>query len=154
MKRIILISILLTVVLFSSANARTGGNFGLGIIVGEPTGLSGKLWMSGRSAVDGGVSWSFTDNASFHLHADYLLHNFALIEMERGSLPLYFGIGGRIKFAEGDRDDKISIRIPVGLDYLFEAAPLDVFIELVPMLDLAPDTDFDFAGGLGFRYYF
>ena len=140
--------------LSGSAHARTGGNFGLGIIVGEPTGLSGKLWLSGRSAIDGAVAWSLSDDEAFHLHGDYILHNFNLIKVERGSMPFHFGIGGRIKFRDEPHDDIIGIRIPLGLNYLFEAAPLDVFLEVVPMLDLVPDTDFDVAGGLGIRYYF
>lgn len=140
--------------LISYTHAKGGGKFGLGIMVGEPTGISGKFWLSGRSAIDGAVAWSFTDNEAFHLHGDYILHNFSLIKVERGSLPFYFGIGGRIKFQDAPRDDIFGVRIPLGLAYLFETAPLDVFIELVPMLDLAPDTDFDIAGSLGVRYFF
>jgi hypothetical protein len=148
------LSVLLFLALVNFSQARTGGNFGLGIILGEPTGISGKLWMSGTSAIDGAVAWSWSDNTSFHLHMDYLIHNFSVIKVESGQLPLYFGIGGRIKFREGDRDDVFGVRIPVGLDYLFTNQPLDIFFEIVPMLDLAPDTDFDMAGGVGIRFYF
>ena len=100
------------------------------------------------------AAWSFADNAGLHLHADYLVHKFDLIPVEKGSLPFYFGIGGRIRFAEGNGDDRIGIRIPVGLDYIFADAPLDIFLELVPILDLAPDTDLDFNGAVGIRFFF
>ncbi|KPK98018.1 MAG: hypothetical protein AMJ90_10080, partial [candidate division Zixibacteria bacterium SM23_73_2] len=50
--------------------------FGLGVIVGEPTGICGKLWTSGRTAVDGAVAWSFEGESSVHLHADFLYHDF------------------------------------------------------------------------------
>jgi hypothetical protein len=33
-------------------------NFGLGVIVGEPTGLSAKLWTSNTGALDFGLGWS------------------------------------------------------------------------------------------------
>jgi hypothetical protein len=41
-----------------------------------------------------------------------------------------------------------------GLDYLFANTPLDIFLELAPILDLAPKVDFDFNGTIGIRYYF
>ena len=130
------------------------GRFGLGIIAGEPTGPCFKLWTSERTAIDGAAAWSFAKNAGLHMHADYLFHDFDLIEVEKGRLPLYYGIGGRVRFAEGDRDNKSGIRIPVGLAYLVETAPLDIFFEIVPILDLAPDTELDFNAALGVRYFF
>lgn len=135
------------------ALAEGGGNFGLGVILGEPTGISGKLWISGKSAVDGAAAWSLGNNEALHLHADYLLHNFTLIEVDKGRLPFYYGIGGRIRFADNG-DDYIGVRVPLGLAYLFEGAPLDIFLEVVPILDLAPDTDFDLNAAIGIRYFF
>lgn len=130
------------------------GQFGLGVIAGEPTGPCFKLWTSQRTAIDGAAAWSFAKNAGIHLHADYLVHVSDLVEVESGRLLLYYGIGGRIRFADGDRDDNIGVRIPVGVAYLVEEVPLDVFFEIVPILDLAPDTDLDFNAALGVRYFF
>jgi hypothetical protein len=130
------------------------GQFGLGVIAGEPTGPCFKLWTSQHTAIDGAAAWSFAKNAGIHLHADYLVHVSDLAEVESGRLLLYYGIGGRIRFADGDRDDNIGIRIPVGLAYLVEDVSLDVFFEIVPILDLVPDTDLDFNAALGVRYFF
>jgi hypothetical protein len=33
-------------------------------------------------------------------------------------------------------------------------APIDVFIEVAPLLDIIPETDFSFNGGLGVRFFF
>ncbi len=155
MKRLKLIStILLTPFLLLSAQAYAAGDFGLGVIAGEPTGPCFKYWTSQKTAVDGAVAWSMSSNARMHLHADYLIHNFTLIKVEKGRMPFYFGIGGRIRFAEGNADDHIGIRIPVGLAYLFDNSPVDIFFEVVPILDLTPDTDLDFNGALGVRYFF
>jgi hypothetical protein len=74
--------------------------------------------------------------------------------VDKGRLPFYYGIGGRIKFAENNNDDFIGVRVPFGLAYIFATAPVDIFFELVPILDLAPDTDFDFNAALGARYFF
>jgi len=124
---------------------------GLGIILGEPTGLTGKYWMTGTTAIDMAAAWSFGKNDALQLQADYVLHKFNMIDVERGRLPFYFGIGGHIVL--GDKTG-LGVRIPVGLDYLFARDPLDVFIELVPGIQLAPSTDFNLDGGIGIRYWF
>ncbi len=126
-------------------------NFGLGIILGEPTGLSLKLWTGNSTAFDGAVAWSFGKNDAFHIHGDFLVHNYKLIKVSKGRLPVYYGIGGRIKMEE---ESKLGVRIPVGLNYLFEDAPLDIFLEIVPVLELIPATDFSMNAAIGIRFFF
>lgn len=150
MRRILYVIILVMLILSSTASAKNG-NFGLGVIIGEPTGISGKLWLNNKHAVDGAVAWSTGKNNDLHLHADYLLHLYDLITVEKGKLPLYFGIGGRIKF---ETKSNAGVRIPVGLNYMFVNTPLDIFLEVVPLLELAPDTDFDFNAAVGIRFFF
>lgn len=128
--------------------------FGVGAILGEPTGLSLKCWVNETSAVDAGFAWSFRDNSSFHLHGDYLWHNYDLIPVSEGRLPIYFGIGGRIKFEDGNDDTRAGVRFPVGLAYHFPNVPVELFVEVAPILDLTPATKFDLNGGIGVRYYF
>ena len=130
--------------------------FGIGIIVGEPTGLSFKGWLSSTSAVDAGLAWSFVNQGSLHVHADYLHHIYNVIDISSGKMPLYVGVGGRIKIKnnKSNTDDRIGVRIPFGIDYMFAGAPVDVFLEIVPVLDLTPKTDVSINGGIGFRYFF
>lgn len=125
--------------------------FGLGVILGEPTGISGKLWIEDRKAIDGAVAWSFDKESALHLHADLLFHGSNISRVEMSRLLLYYGIGGRIKFED---DSKAGIRIPLGINYLSSGAPLDVFLEIVPILDLAPSTEFGLNGAIGVRYFF
>ncbi len=149
MGRSIVIAVM--VVMVFAGNAASQGNFGLGIILGEPTGVSMKLWLTERTAIDAAAAWSFSDEAAFHLHADYLFHNFDLITVEEGRLPVHFGIGGRVKFED---DSRLGVRIPVGLTYIFDGAPIDIFFEVVPILDLVPDTEFEFNAAIGARFFF
>lgn len=151
MKKLILVITLLAAVLCVQAEAQNDSGFGIGVILGEPTGISGKMWMSQTTALAGAAAWSFSGDAAVHLHLDYIFHSFDVIKVDKGRLPIYYGIGGRIKLAD---ESKFGIRIPVGLDYLFKDAPLDLFLEVVPMLELAPDTEFDLNGGIGIRYFF
>jgi len=147
-KLLLLCTILL--LLTSTSNAQQT-RFGLGLILGEPTGLSGKYWISPWSAIDGAFAWSIDKKSGVQIHSDYLWHNYQIISVIKGKLPIYYGIGARIVFAS---DNIFGVRGVVGLDYLFDGTPLDIFLEIVPVLDLAPKVGFDFNGAIGIRYYF
>lgn len=138
-------------ILFSSLDYSQSKKIGAGIIVGEPTGFSFKYWLTEKTALDAGLAWSFLDENAFQIQADYLIHNFTLIKVSEGKLPFYFGIGGRLKFSN---DVIFGIRVPVGLAYILKDAPIDVFLEFVPILDLLPKTDFTISAAIGGRYYF
>ena len=145
--------LIVILLLLLSLNAYGKGNLGLGVILGEPTGISAKFWTSNSTALCFAAGWSLEGTEFLHLQGDFILHKFNMIPVEKGSLPLYFGIGGRFLIREG-LDDMIGVRVPAGLDYMFEDAPIDIFLEIVPVMNLIPDTDFDIAGGIGIRYFF
>ena len=157
MKKFILNLSLIIIVIFSAVNLAsaqsqaTKGNFGLGVMFGEPTGLSGKLWTSHTNALDFGLAWSFINDNSITMTSDYLFHQYNLLKVDQGSLPFYYGIGGRLLLGN---QAKLGVRIPVGLNYLFANDPIGVFFEVAPVLDLVPSTRFDVNGGIGIRYYF
>ncbi|HOP60950.1 MAG TPA: DUF3996 domain-containing protein [Candidatus Saccharicenans sp.] len=122
---------------------------GLGIIVGEPTGVIAKYWTSNRTAFDIAGSWSFSGENAFHLHADYLFHSF--IKVETGKLAFYYGIGARLNLQD---DARFGIKIPLGLSYMLPNAPIDIFFEISPVMDLIPDTELNLLGFVGIRYFF
>ena len=124
---------------------------GLGIILGEPTGVSFKNWVGRREALDVAVAWSFEGEGAIHIHADYLFHNFRLFHIEKGDLVLYYGIGARVKTVH---KTQVGVRIPLGLSYLFEKDPIEIFFELGPIMNLTPKTLFRMTTGVGVRYYF
>jgi hypothetical protein len=149
-----------TLLVMISTQAYAADQFGLGLILGEPTGLSVKYWLNDENAIDGAAAWSFSGNNSFQLHADYLWHNYDLIDATEapGKLPVYYGVGARLRFKDDDRhhDDDIAlgIRVPLGVTCLFAKAPFDVFAEIAPILDLTPDADLELSAAIGARYYF
>jgi len=124
---------------------------GIGIVVGEPTGISLKYWTGSTTAIDGAAAWSFNHGGSFYVHADYLWHHFEIIDISEGKMPLYYGIGAKLVLAD---DAILGVHIPLGISYIFEEAPLDVFLEIRPGINLIPATKFDMGGGIGIRYYF
>lgn len=136
----------------------------VGIVVGEPTGVTVKKWLNSRVAINTAAAWSFSDNDSFQFHADYLIHDYTITRHPRlgGKMPVYYGVGARVKLEEEDNnnigrnndDTLIGVRIPVGVTYLLPDRPLDIFAEFVPILDIAPDTELDLNAAIGVRYYF
>jgi len=143
--------ILIFLTLSGRAPAYEKNDFGLGIILGSPTGLSGKLWLGKSAAFDAAAAWSFSRNGRFQIHGDYLWHNFNLIKVEVGSLPLYYGLGFRVNFGD---ETEAGFRFPIGLEYLFPRAPFDIFIEVVPILRVIEKTDFEIDGAIGARFFF
>ncbi len=152
MRSAIRIFILALCLFAGTANAQDG-RFGLGVIVVEPTGLSLKAWQSGRTAMDFAAAWSFARESALHLHGDFLIHRFSAIEVDRQNLPFYYGIGARVKMAEEGNDPRVGIRFPLGLNYLFGNDPLDMFVEVVPILDVAPESDVSLNASVGMRYW-
>ena len=142
----------LLVCLFSVSSVLTAQDkgFGLGILIGEPTGLSGKYWVSSQNAIDAGMAWSFRQSGFFHIHGDYLWHFPDAIQANQ-RFPLYAGIGGRLGLAK--HDALFGIRMVGGIAWWPKDTPIDIFLELAPIIDLAPASEFSMNGGLGVRYY-
>lgn len=133
---------------------RSPNRFGAGIIVGEPTGASLKYWLNDTLAVDGAVGWSFHDHTDAYFHSDILWHDFDLIPVSQGRLPVYFGAGGMVRFRDDRHDNQVGIRLPVGVSYIFDNTPVDIFAEVAPVIGLAPDVRGEVTGGIGIRYWF
>jgi hypothetical protein len=134
------------------------GNLGLGLIIGSPTGFSAKYLMGRTSAIEVNAGWSFIGNVGIHITGDYQ-HLFTGVVHDEYGNPLetvipYLGIGGRfrIKDVEGDAEFHVGVRMGGGIEYML--GDIGIFLELYPVVNIIPSTDFDFEGGLGGRYYF
>ncbi len=142
----------LFIFLFSAATFSQSRGFGLGIILGEPTGISAKYWTTGSTAFDFGLGYSFEKNSKVHLHADYLFHIKNIFNSQE-DIALYYGPGARLRLVDVG-DSRLGFRFDVGLVWIPRNAPIDVLIEIAPLLDIIPETDFSINGGLGVRYFF
>ena len=141
--------------------------FGLGLELGEPTGLNGKYFLSGDRALDFGIGdiYHFANRSGLHLYGDYLFHPASLAATDLFELPLYVGIGGRFwSFNDTGQPAPndayaIGVRVPVGISMDFNNQPIDLFLQFVPVLDFyggnAVHTIYlDFDVSLGVRYWF
>lgn len=137
------------------ASLYAANTFGAGVILGSPSGLTAKLFLNQHDAVDFGIGEAAD---SLYIYADYLRHYSQAIPVKE--MKLYLGIGAGFHDFEKDtrREDtdenRIDIRVPIGIEYMFDQPPIGIFLELVPALRIVPDVDFDIRGGLGARYFF
>ncbi|MCK5133871.1 MAG: hypothetical protein KAR40_17180 [Candidatus Sabulitectum sp.] len=126
------------------------GDTGLGLILGNPTGISFKYFTSTTRAIDAAAAWSFSDEWMM-VHSNYLWHNFGDIEVSKGQLPWYYGLGGWIAFGN---DVVAGGRLPVGLEYLFANQNIGIFLEVAAGISIIPDTDFHVDAAIGARFFF
>ena len=153
MKKYFLIVLLIIPGLLSSQR------LGVGVIVGSPTGLSLKYLLSQRSAFSAHAGWSFIGEKGVHITGDYQ-HLFPMIIKSAEGTSMsdvtpYIAAGGRFRFKEKEDDETefhLGIRIGGGAEYSIDR--FGIFLELLPVVDLLPETDFDLEGGLGFLFYF
>jgi hypothetical protein len=157
MKQIALVlALVLGVSAFAAQPTQARSDLGVGVIVGEPTGISIKY----RNFPIMGIAWSIENH--LHLHADYWISHRSL----SGPVSWYWGVGGKITFFDkgnegvgnlDPEDDKeytgVGVRVPVGLQY-YILPELELFAEIVPGFAFLPGTDFELEGGIGARYYF
>ena len=135
---------------------------GVGLVLGDPLGISAKLWLNKETAFDGTLSFGST--RSFYIHSDYLFHNYDLLKSEKKAfskktagdikemdLVFYYGGGAYLAFWNTGSIG-LGARLPVGVEYL--ADPFDIFLELVPALSLTPSMGLGVYGGLGVRFNF
>jgi len=148
---VLLVFAVLSLASISAAKSRGKGDFGLGLILGDPAGINLKYWTGSTTALSAAFAWAVGKEKAFLAHADYLVHDFGLFQVKNGQLGVYYGVGGRLKTNGGTR---VGIRIPLGVTYIFERAPIDVFFEVAPLLDVIPETKGDVQGGAGVRLYF
>jgi hypothetical protein len=125
---------------------------GGGIVLGEPSGLTAKLWYTESGfAVDTALAWSFQEDANLYMHVNSLFH-LAIIETAGGRYLAPF-VGGGISYRVGARS-RLGLRVPLGLSILpFTNFPVEFFAEIAPGVDLIPDTSPGFGAGIGARFY-
>jgi len=151
--------------------------YGVGVMLGDPTGLTGKAWLSRTNAIDvglGAYAWGppgdcvrggpapavcthAWDQNTMSVHADYLWES-KIVEGHLAQLDWHIGGGARALFVSGNCAGNcwdLGARAPVGLDLTFQQPTfLEVFFELAPAFYAVPVAFFSFEGALGARGYF
>lgn len=155
---------------------RKNRRFGIGLMLGEPSGLNIKwwcnesidfealinhyrsfanswwtlksVWLPRKNAWDFSLAFPIIPDGFLHFHFDYLWHNYRVFPSELGIVPLYYGLGGRIRFGD---ENHYGLRGVFGVDYLFIEFPIDVFMEIAPIFNVLPKIGMDFNMFIGLR---
>lgn len=157
------------------ANVSTEKTFGLGVMLGAPSGLSGKLYLGestmalafGLGADSYGPYYGpYYRYHGMHAHIDVVWHPAVLADARAFSLPFYVGVGGWTA-RHGYYDDRgryyyegnhAGLRVPLGISFDFRRAPLDLFLEMVPSFEMTRSDYYRrsayITGAVGLRYYF
>lgn len=156
MKKIILV-IVTTFAMSISANAQIE-NLGVRLFGLDNAGAElSAQWGMGSNRLETDLGWTFGDN--------FGAIGFTGIWQWKGEIGSGFGwfagpgVSAGLWFYDGDADDdgglNVAIAGQVGLEYNFDAIPLQLSVDVRPSFSLIPGTDFHFGGvALGVRYRF
>ena len=145
---------------YADEEGREKGTFGAGIIIGEPTGVTAKLYVKDDQALQAAAGFAFV-GGGIHMHLDYVFHPVILQSRDSFVLLAYIGPGVRlIQYRDGRDEDFVAlgIRAVGGLLFDFKDNPLDAFVEVGGVLEYGFEDDEGFGPALnvaaGVRYYF
>lgn len=149
---------------------QTAGLFGLGFALGNPSGITGKIWITPIHGMQFTLGAGPGGNhARFSL--DYLYHwRFVDVPDDVFSLPFYIGVGASAGFIFSDPslqgatdangnpldDDRVDVgvRIPIGTSVIVGDLPVELSMEVAPNIVLYEEFVVYVDGGLTVRYYF
>lgn len=147
----------ITTFLFAASPAqaqRVPGAVGLGGQVGDPSGVSLKVYNPNTISYDFLAAWDLDDFLFLNMHGLYERP----LELENTEgLEYFFGPGGFVGVQDrpAGQDDDIVFGISgrVGVNIPLEDH-FEFYAQVTPRINLVPDTDGDVGGGIGVRYYF
>ena len=135
--------------------------FGLGLTLGEPSGLTGKLYLGGRqNALDFALGSGAWDNEAgrVYAHVTYHWHPSVLLDDPDLEIVWRVGVGGFVADRgnpdNNDVDTAIGARVPLGVDIDLNQIPLQFFAEITANVPVVPWVDVGLGAAIGGRYYF
>lgn len=135
-------------------------DLGVGVFVGQPTGLDLKIGLERRTALDVVIGWDrLNDGRVDYAHATFLA-NLGVARGRSVLVPLRIGVGVAAYDGAGDFGDEVNlaVRAPIELGLRFRRTPIEIYVELALKLTLLDgndnDDDVDGDGGIGLRVYF
>lgn len=128
-----------------------GRGMGFGLIFSDIQGLTWKN-QENQDAWELHLGWKNKkkeDRLEIVLAAQklWLYPNF--FKIESIYLGAYFGLGVKL-----NTEEKVGLRVPLGVHYFLHEIPLEIFVALVPAMQLYPSTTGQISLAFGLRYFF
>jgi hypothetical protein len=143
--------VILSAIIINKEGECQSRKFGLGIILGDPTGLNGKYWLSKTDGIEASIAWSLVKDRLKILGAYERSFGIGAKIDFLEELSFFPGIGGAISVG---KDFGLGVIIPLGIEAFFKKVPINLFLELAPGLEIIPETSFTLYGFLGVRWIF
>lgn len=123
------------------------GDLGIGGQIGDPTGITLRLYGRSRYVFDFLAAWDLDDFFFLNVHGLYER------SLENSPLNYYYGPGVVFGIERHGRENELVVGISgnFGINYFVER--FEVFLQLTPRFTLTPRTTGDLGGGIGLRYY-
>lgn len=127
---------------------RQYGDIGIGAQVGQPTGLTVKIYRP-TTSIDFLAAWDWDDFFFLNVHGifDHSLN-------DKHTIHFFYGPGGFVGLRDREGiDDEVELGLSgsFGIDFLIDR--LEIFAQATPRLALVKATNFDMGGGVGIRIY-
>lgn len=127
------------------------GDLGIGGQIGDPSGITLKLYQRPGFAYDFLAAWD--------LDRFFFLNAHTLYERPIPDSPLRYFLGPGIVLgidedAGPDHDSEVVVGVSGQFGVNFFVEQFEVFLQLTPRLSVIPSTDGEIGGGVGLRYYF
>lgn len=139
------------------AQGPAGKSFGFGIVLGTLNGASIKLWTAPDQAFV--ADFGGSGFGPLRLQGDYLWHFDAfhsrIVKMYAGpGLGIAFGNSDERYFGdEGASSVGIAARVMFGVNIIPRNVPLEIFVEVGPLIGFVPAVGAGVDGGVGIRFY-
>jgi hypothetical protein len=127
-----------------------GGSVGLGLQVGDPSGVTLKIYNPGKASVDILAAWDLDDYLFLNVHA---LYHKPLGNARNAHF--FYGPGAFLAYSERGRfEDYLGVGISGNFGFNVFFDQFEIFAQLTPRLQVIEFTDGDLGGGIGLRFYF
>lgn len=153
-------SLTLLVAALAATPAVARADLGVGLFVGQPTGLDLKIGLERRTALDVVIGWDRLDEGRVdYAHATFLA-NLGVARGRSVLVPFRVGVGVAVFDGAGAFGDEVNVavRAPIELGLRFRRTPVELYGELALKLTLIDGnddhSDVDGDGGVGLRVYF
>jgi len=149
------------------AQGPQGKEFGFGIVIGEPLGVTVKYWTSRENALQASLGASYF--GAPRVQVDYLWHinafNSSIVKLIAGpGLGVGFGQeGSGIWYKDNGKHDTwyyrpeagvgIGVRVITGINIIPRNTPLEIFLEIGPNIGISPGFGVALDAGIGIRFY-
>lgn len=157
--RLLALALLVTTIVSPAAaisHANQPGHFGVGGILGEPTGVTAKYSIDRQFAVQAALGLSLVERGIW-LSTDFLIHIHNIFGVQ-DVLPLYVG-GGLVIQDRGNigrdknREASLGLRGVVGVEWLVQDR-ISIFGEASAQPFILPSLGFGISIAAGARYWF